>query len=41
MVEERTSDGIIFKKGDKKVLKVQTDRFSKAIKYLRSKTLQK
>ena len=39
MVERRTGDGISFKKMDKKVLKVQTDRLSKAFKYLESKSI--
>ena len=39
MVEGRKSDGIMFKKVDKKVLKVQTDRVNKAINYLRSKSI--
>ena len=39
MVEGRTSDGIIFEKVDKKVLKVQTDRVNEAIKYLKSKSI--
>ena len=34
MVEGRTGDGIILKKVDKKVLKVQTDSVNEAIKYL-------
>ena len=38
MVEERTGDEIIFKKVDKKVLKVQTYRVNEAIKYLESKS---
>ena len=39
MVEERTGGGITFKKVDKKVLKVQTDRANEAIKYLKSKSI--
>ena len=41
MVKERTSDGIMFKKVEKKVLKVQTDRVNEAIKYLKSKSIAK
>ena len=37
MVEGRTDDAIMFKKVDKKVLKVQTDRINDSIKYLKSK----
>ena len=37
MVEKRTGDGIMFEKVDKKVLNVQTNRVSEAIKYLKSK----
>ena len=33
MLEGKTSDGIMFKKVDKKILKVQTDRINDAIKY--------
>ena len=33
MLEGKTSDGIIFKKVDKKTLKVQTDRVNEVIKY--------
>ena len=39
MVEGRTGDDIMFKKVDKKVLNVQTDRVNKAIKYLKSKSI--
>ena len=39
MVEGRTDDRIMFKKVDIKVLKVQTDRVSEAIKYLKSKSI--
>ena len=39
MLEGKTSDGIIFKKVDKKTLKVQTDRANDAIKYLKSKSI--
>ena len=41
MVEGRTCNDIMFKKVDKKVLKVQTGRVSKAIKYLKSKSITK
>ena len=37
MLEGKTSDGIMFKKVDKKTLKVQTDRVNDAIKYFKSK----
>ena len=36
MLEGKTSDGIMFKKVDKKTLKVQTDRVNEAIKYFKS-----
>ena len=36
-----TGDRIIFKKVNKKVLKVQTDRINEKIKYLKSKTIAK
>ena len=39
MVGGRTGDGIMFKKVDKKVLKVQTDRVNEAIKQLKSKSI--
>ena len=39
MVEGRAGDGIMFKKVDKKVLKVETDRITEAIKYLKSKNI--
>ena len=39
MVEGRTGDGIMFKKADKKVLKVQRDRVSEVTKYLNSKSI--
>ena len=39
MVEERTGDGIMFRKVNKKVLKVQADRVNEAIKYLKSKSI--
>ena len=35
----RTCYGIMFKKVDNKVLKVETDRVNKAIKYLKSKSI--
>ena len=41
MLERRTKDGITFKKVDKKVLKVKTDRVNEAIKYLKSKSITK
>ena len=37
--EGRTCDSIMFKKVDKKVLKVQTDSVNEAIKYLKSKSI--
>ena len=39
MLEGKASDGIIFKKVDKKTLKVQTDRVNEAIKYFKSKNI--
>ena len=39
MLEGKTSDGIMFKKVDKKTLKVQTDRVNEAIKYFKSKKI--
>ena len=39
IVEGRTGKVIMFKKVDKKVLKVQTDRLNEAIKYLKSKSI--
>ena len=39
VVEGRTGDGIMFKKVDKKFLKVQTDRVNEVIKYLKSKSI--
>ena len=39
MLEGKTSDGIIFKKLDKKKLKVQTDRVNDTIKYFKSKSI--
>ena len=38
MLEGKTSDGIMFKKVDKKTLKVQTDRGNDAIKYFKRKS---
>ena len=40
MAEGRTSDGIMSKKVDKKVLKIKKDRVNEAIKYLKSKYLR-
>ena len=39
MLEAKTSDGIMFKKVDKKTLKVQTDRVNEAIRYFKSKSI--
>ena len=39
MLEGKTSDGIMFKKVDKKTLKVQTYRVNDAIKYFKSKSI--
>ena len=39
MLEGKTSDGIMFKKVDKKTLKVQTDRVNDAMKYFKSKNI--
>ena len=39
MAEGRTGDGIMFKKVDKKFLKVQQLRVNEAIKYLKSKSI--
>ena len=39
ILEGKTSDGIMFKKVDKKTLKVQTDRVNDAIKYFKSKNI--
>ena len=39
MLEGKTSDDIIFKKVDKKTLKVQTYRVDEAIKYFKSKNI--
>ena len=39
MKKGRTCDGIMFKKVDRKVLKVQTNRANEAIKYIKSKSI--
>ena len=39
MLEGKTSDGIMFKKVDKKTLKVQTDGVNDVIKYFKSKNI--
>ena len=39
MLEGKTSDGIMFKKVDKKTLKVQRDRVNEAIRYFKSKNI--
>ena len=39
MLKGKTSDGIMFKKVDKKTLKIQTDRVNDAIKYFKSKNI--
>ena len=39
MMEGRTGYGIIFKKVNKKVLKVQTDRINELINYLKNKSI--
>ena len=39
MLEGKTSDGIMFKKVDKKTLNVQTDRVNDAIKYFKSENI--
>ena len=39
MLEGKTSAGIMFKKVDKKALKVQTDRVNDAIQYFKSKSI--
>ena len=39
MLEGKTSDGIMFKKVNKKTLKVQGDRVNNAIKYFKSKNI--
>ena len=41
MLEGKTSDCIMFKKVDKKILKVQTDRVNEEIKYFKIKKTQK
>ena len=38
-VGRKTSDGIIFKKVDKKTLKLQTDRVNEAIRYFKIKNI--
>ena len=39
ILEGKTSDGIMFKKVDKKTLKVQTDRVNEAIRYFKTKNI--
>ena len=39
MLEVKANDGIMFKKVDKKTLKVQTDRVNETIKYFKSKNI--
>ena len=39
ILEGKTSDGIIFKKVDKKTMKVQTDRVNDVIKYFKRKSI--
>ena len=39
ILEGKTSDGIMFKKVDKKTLKVQIDRLNETIKYFKSKKM--
>ena len=39
MLEGKTSDGIMFKKVDKKISKVQADRVNETIKYFKSKNI--
>ena len=39
MMEERTGNKIMFKKVDKKVLKVQADKGNEAVKYLKNTTI--
>ena len=39
MLEGKTSDGIMFKKVDKKTLKLQTDRVNDLIKYFESENI--
>ena len=41
MLEEKTSDGIMFKKAGKKTLKAQIDTGNDAIKYFKSKNITK
>ena len=41
MLEGKASDGNLFKKVDKKTLKVQTDIVNVAIKYFKSKNIRK
>ena len=41
ILEGKINDGIMFKKVDKKTLKVQTDRVNDVIKYFKRKTSQK
>ena len=41
MLEGKTSDGIMFKKVDKKTLKVQTDELMMRLSILKAKTSQK
>ena len=41
MLEGKTSGGIMFKKVDKKTLKVQTDNVNDAIKYFKIKSITK
>ena len=39
IMKRRTGDSVIFKKVDKKVLKVQTDRVNEVIKYSKSRSI--
>ena len=39
MLDRKTSDSVMFKKVDKKTLKVQTDRVNDAMKYFKSKNI--
>ena len=39
MLQEKTSDGIMFKNVDKKRLRIQTDRVNYAIKYFKRKNI--
>ena len=41
MLEGKTSDGVMFKKVDKKTLKVQTDELMMRLSILKAKTSQK